>query len=62
MMNGIKYIREKSNISKSELAGRMGVTRQSVTLWESGKRKPGTKHLKRWGLREDILRCHSDMK
>ena len=45
-MNGIKYIREKSNISKSELAGRMGVTRQSITLWESGKRNPRTKHLK----------------
>ena len=45
-MNGIRYIREKSNISKSELAGRMGVTRQSVTLWEIGKRKPGIKHLK----------------
>ena len=44
-MNGLKYIREKSNISKSDLAGRMGVTRQSVTLWENGKRKPGTKHL-----------------
>ncbi|MCR5012162.1 MAG: helix-turn-helix transcriptional regulator [Lachnospiraceae bacterium] len=37
--------REKSNISKSDLAGRMEVTRQSVTLWENGKRKPGTKHL-----------------
>ncbi len=45
-MNGIKYIREKSNISKNSLAERMGVTRQTVTLWENGSRKPDARHLK----------------
>ena len=44
-MNGIKYIREKSNISRNALAGRLGVTRQTVTLWEKGKRRPDKQHL-----------------
>ena len=46
-MNGIKYIREKSNLSQNALAERMGVTRQTVTLWEKGIRKPDRKHLQR---------------
>ncbi|MBO4697933.1 MAG: helix-turn-helix transcriptional regulator [Lachnospiraceae bacterium] len=44
-MNGIKYIREKSNLSQNALAERMGVKRQTVTLWEKGIRKPAQKHL-----------------
>ena len=44
-MNGLKCIREKSNISKAELADRIGVTRQTITLWESGKRIPSNEHL-----------------
>ena len=45
-MNGIKYIREKSNFTKYALAERMGVTRQTVTLWERGARRPDSQHLK----------------
>ncbi|MCI5901811.1 MAG: helix-turn-helix transcriptional regulator [Blautia sp.] len=45
-MNGIKFIREKSNFSRNALAERMGVTRQTVTLWERGVRKPDKSHLK----------------
>lgn len=44
-MNGIKYIREKSNLSQNALAERLGVKRQTVTLWEKGVRKPDRKHL-----------------
>ena len=44
-MIGLKSIREKSNISKANLADRLGVTRQTVTLWESGRRAPSRKHL-----------------
>lgn len=44
-MNGIKYIREKSNFTKNALAERMGVTRQTITLWEKGVRKPDYYHL-----------------
>lgn len=46
-MNGIKYIREKSNLSQNALAERLGVKRQTVTLWEKGVRKPGRKHLQK---------------
>ena len=45
-MNGIKYIREKSNFTRNALAERMGVTRQTVTLWERGVRRPDKNHLK----------------
>lgn len=44
-MNGIKYIREKSNFTKNALAERLGVTRQTVSLWERGTRHPDKKHL-----------------
>ena len=39
-MNGIKCIRERCNLSMSELANRIGVTRQTISLWEKGGRKP----------------------
>ena len=44
-MNGLYFIREKSNISQSLLAEIIGVSRQSIHMWESGIRKPGAKHL-----------------
>ena len=44
-MNGFRFIREKSNFSRNALADRMGVTRQTVTHWEQGIRKPNKKHL-----------------
>lgn len=39
-MNGIKCIRERCNLSMSELADRIGVTRQTISLWEKGVRTP----------------------
>ena len=39
-MNGIKCIRERCNLSMSELADRIGVTRQTISLWEKGVRNP----------------------
>lgn len=44
-MNGLKCIREKSNFSRNELAMRMGVTRQTISLWENGKRKPNHRNI-----------------
>ena len=44
-MNGLKYIREKSNFSRDELAKRMGVTGQTLSLWEKGRRKPNYRNL-----------------
>ncbi len=45
-MNGLTYIREKSNLSKNALAERIGVTRQTVNQWEKGTRKPDKKHMR----------------
>lgn len=45
-MNGLKYIRERSNFTKNALADLMGVTRQTINLWEKGTRHPDKKHLK----------------
>ena len=37
-MNGLKYIRTRCNISLSELAEIIGVTRQALNSWENGKK------------------------
>lgn len=37
-MNGLQYIRIRCNLSLSELAEQMGVTRQAVSSWENGKK------------------------
>lgn len=44
-MNGIKCIRERCNVSMSELADRIGVTRQTISLWERGVRNPSPARL-----------------
>ena len=36
----IKELREKHNLSQSELAEKLFVTRQAVSLWEQGKAEP----------------------
>ena len=43
--NGISYIQERSNISVSELATMLEVTRQTVISWKKGTRSPSKKHL-----------------
>ncbi len=35
-MNGLKFIRTRCNISLSELAEALGVSRQQVSAWENG--------------------------
>lgn len=37
-MNGLKYIRTRCNLSLSELADILGVTRQALSSWENGKK------------------------
>lgn len=37
-MNGLKYIRIRCNLSLGELAEAIGVTRQALSAWESGKK------------------------
>ena len=36
----IKFFREKKNITQSELADKLCVTRQAVSNWENGKSYP----------------------
>lgn len=38
-MNGLKYIRTRCNLSSSELADVLGVTRQALSSWENGKKE-----------------------
>ena len=38
--NRIKQLREKMKMSQDELATKLGVTRQAVSLYEKGQRKP----------------------
>lgn len=43
-MNGLKYIRTRCNLSLSELADMIGVSRQALSSWENGKKRyPGAK-------------------
>lgn len=44
-MKGLKRCREAAGISVDGLAGRLGVTRQCVYLWESGERLPAADKL-----------------
>ena len=37
-MNGLRWLRIRCNLSTSELADQLGVTRQAVCSWESGKK------------------------
>ena len=38
IMNGLRWLRIRCNLSTSELADQLGVTRQAVCSWESGKK------------------------
>ncbi len=42
----IEEARKRSSLSQAELARKMGVTRASVVMWESGDKEPSTKHLR----------------
>ncbi|PEH06936.1 helix-turn-helix transcriptional regulator [Lactobacillus sp. UMNPBX4] len=39
-MNRIKKLRERQNIGQKELAQKIGVTQQAISLYEKGQRKP----------------------
>lgn len=41
----IKYAREKNNLTQTELAKKMSVTRSSVNAWEMGITIPSTERL-----------------
>ena len=39
--DNIKKYRKENNISQEELAEKIGVSRQSISLWENGRANPG---------------------
>jgi DNA-binding transcriptional regulator YiaG len=38
----IKAIRERLGLTQTELADKLGITRNAVTLWEIGQRNPSS--------------------
>ena len=40
LSDNIKNYRKKSNMSQDELAEKLGVSRQSISLWETGQTQP----------------------
>lgn len=42
----IKYMRKKLNLSQEDLANKIGLTRQSISKWETGKASPTMANLK----------------
>lgn len=43
--NRIKLERTAKKISQSELASALGITQDSISLWETGKRLPDTQYI-----------------
>ena len=58
-MNGLRYIRNKCNLSLSELASKLGVTRQMISAWENGRKPIPSGRLKElsqiFGIEEELL-------
>lgn len=46
-MNRIKELRQSKGLTQAELATKLGVTRQAVSLYEKGQRKPKIETLKK---------------
>lgn len=55
----IKELRLKAGLSQAELASKLGVSRQAVTKWESGKGMPDIEHIRNlaalFGVSVDFL-------
>lgn len=41
----IKFLRESNNLTQSELARKLGITRSSVNAWEQGISVPSTQYV-----------------
>lgn len=57
----IKALRESQNLTQSELARKLGLTRGAVNAWEMGFSVPSTQYLKRladlFSVSTDYLLC-----
>lgn len=63
-MNGLKYIRTRCNLSLSELADMVGVSRQALSSWENGRKDIPEQRLKQlaefFGVNREFLGEISD--
>lgn len=50
----LRKAREDKGLSKAELARRIGVTRQAVTMWESGNAEPTAENLRNLAINLDV--------
>lgn len=57
----IKQLREKQNLTQTELAKMLGITRSSVNAWEMGISVPSTQYIielsNTFGVSTDYLLC-----
>ena len=53
-MKAVKKLREKRGYTQEYLASKMGISNTTVSMWESGKSKPG---IDRLVLLSEILQC-----
>ena len=54
VQNIIRNLREKHGLSQDQLAGRVMVTRQAVSRWETGETQPNTDTLKLLSKEADL--------
>ena len=45
LSDNIRNYRKENNLSQDELAEKLGVSRQSISLWENGLREPTLSNL-----------------
>lgn len=64
LSDNIKNFRKKSNMSQDELAEKLGVSRQSISLWETGQTQPTIDNIialaKIFNISSDMLLGSSD--
>ena len=64
LSDNIKNFRKKSNMSHDELAEKLGVSRQSISLWETGQTQPTIDNIialaKIFNISSDMLLGSSD--
>lgn len=56
-MKGLKYFRQRAGLSQTALADILGITRQAVSLWETGINWPSAALLPQIA---DLLLCSID--
>lgn len=62
--DSIRKLRKENNISQDELAEKLGVSRQSVSLWETGQTQPTIENIvalsKIFNVSSDVILGNAD--